>query len=312
MTTTTPTPDKVSIREKDAPALGQLAAIISLLAGLAGLIGGIIWAAIILINKLGYDSSYKTPDMVDPGWGGIGTAGLIVIIGGFLLGFVNYQQPNTASVYTFFGNYVGTVTRTGLFVVPIPFVGRQSLSQAQSNFESATLKINDQRGNPLSVSAVVVYRVDKPAQATFAVDNYIKYLNVQVESALRHAVAQYPYQTSDENAPSLLSHADDVNHALTEFIAEAVTVAGIEVVEARINNLSYSNEIAAAMLQKQQAEAVVEARAVIVAGSIGIVNSAIEELGSDLPLSATEKAKLVTNLLTVLVGDKNAQPVIEL
>lgn len=312
MTTTTPIPDKVSIKEKNAPALGQLAAIISLLAGLAGVVGGLIWASIVLLNKLGYETMYKTPEMVDPGLNGIWTAALIFTIGCFLLGFVNYQQPNTASVYTFFGNYVGTVTRTGLYVVPIPFVGRQRLSQAQSNFESATLKINDLRGNPLSVSSVVVYRVDKPAQATFAVDSYTKYLNVQVESALRHAVAQYPYQTSDENAPSLLTHADDVNHALTEFISEAVSVAGIEVVEARINNLSYSNEIAAAMLQKQQAEAVVEARAVIVAGSIGIVNAAIEELGTDLPLGDAEKAKLVTNLLTVLVGDKNAQPVIEL
>ena len=191
MTTTTPIPDKVSIKEKNAPALGQFAAIISLLAGLAGVVGGLIWASIVLFNKLGYETTYKTPESVDPGVNGIWTAALIFAIGCFLLGFVNYQQPNTASVYTFFGNYVGTVTRTGLYVVPIPFVGRQRLSQAQSNFESATLKINDQRGNPLSVSSVVVYRVDKPAQATFAVDSYTKYLNVQVESALRHAVAQY-------------------------------------------------------------------------------------------------------------------------
>lgn len=294
---------KVRVSEKAVPLIGgQLAA--SVLIALPIIL--VIWTGFALVGVL---SAAAQGVSSTAAW----LPGGLFIVSLLLLSFVGYQQPNVASVYTLFGNYIGTVTRTGLFVVPIPFAGKKSVSLAQSNFESETLKINDARGNPLSVSAVVVYRVDKPAQAMFSVDNFRKYLSVQVEGALRHVVSNYPYHSSKADEKSLLANLEDVNEELISAIATATAVAGVEVVEARINNLSYSIEIAQSMLQRQQAEAILDARELLVAGSVGIVEDAVKSLATkDIKFSESEKTALVTNLLTVLVGDRSAQPVIDL
>lgn len=305
---------KVRVAEKAAPTVGQGPTIGVLVLSIIGLLFSIYKLGEGIIGSFIASQTYGAVAPSQGYW--LWTVVLVAAV--ILLGFVNYQHPNSARVFTLFGNYIGTVSQTGLFMVPIPFVGKASLSLAQANFESASLKINDERGNPLAVSAIVVYRIAKPAQAIFSVDNFKSYLGIQVEAALRHEVSKHPYSSAKEGEKSLLRNSDDINDSLTVEIADAVSVAGIEIVEARINNLAYSVEIAGAMLQVQAAEAVLEAREVLVEGSVGIVEKAVERLekGDDghrpTVLSEEQRAKLTTNLLTVLVGERSAQPVIEL
>lgn len=239
--------------------------------------------------------------------------GLPLVIAIIILTMVRIQVPNQASVYTFFGNYLGTWSKPGLHVLPLPFTSRTSISLAQMNFESETLKINDERGNPLSVSAVVVYRIVRSASAVFSVHDYREYLSVQTEGALRHVISRYPYYSSDTTVATLLKDLDEVNEEILSEVANAVSIAGIEIVEARINNISYSVEIAQSMLQRQQAEAVLDARTVLVEGSVSIVQDALSQLEKDnSEFSPEAKTALVSNLLTVLVGDRSAQPVVNL
>lgn len=305
---------KVRVPEKEAPTLGQGPTILVLLLSIVGLVFSIYKLGEGVIGSFMASQAYgaEAPSAGFWWWA------VVLVIAWTLLGFVNIQQPNSARVFTLFGNYIGTASQTGLFMVPIPFLAKHQHSLAQANFESASLKINDKRGNPLSVSAIVVYRVNKPAQATFSVENYKSYLAIQVEAALRHAVSEFPYSSNKEGEASLLRDSDDINDQLTAEVAAAVSVAGLEIVEARINNLAFSVEIAQAMLQVQQAEAILDARKVLVEGSIGIVEDAIERLGSSAdgrtptPLTDEQRVKLTTNLLTVLVGERSAQPVIDL
>lgn len=305
---------KVRVAEKTPPTLGQGPTTVVLVLSIIGLLFSIYKVGEGIISSFVTSMTYGATAPSQGYWVWL----VVTVVSGFLLGFVNYQHPNSARVFTLFGNYIGTVSQTGLFMVPIPFLSKNSLSLAQANFESASLKINDKRGNPLAVSAIVVYRIAKPAQAIFSVDNFKSYLGIQVEAALRHEVSKHPYSSTKEGEQSLLRNSDDINDLLTAEIADAVSVAGIEIVEARINNLAYSVEIAGAMLQVQAAEAVLEAREVLVEGSVGIVEKAVERLesGDDgrkpTVLAEDQRAKLVTNLLTVLVGERSAQPVIEL
>ncbi len=305
---------KVRVDEKTAPTVGQGPTIIVLVLSIIGLLFSLFKVGEGALASFSASQTYGAVPPDQGYWFWL----LATVVSCVLLGFVNYQAPNSARVFTLFGNYIGTVSRTGLFMVPIPFLSKSSLSLAQANFESASLKINDKRGNPLTVSAIVVYRIEKPAQAIFSVDNFKSYLGIQVEAALRHEVSKHPYSSTKDGEASLLRNSDDINDLLTAEIADAVSVAGIEIVEARINNLAYSVEIAGAMLQVQAAEAVLEAREVLVEGSVGIVEKAVERLeqSSDghKPTAFTdeERAKLTTNLLTVLVGERSAQPVIEL
>jgi regulator of protease activity HflC (stomatin/prohibitin superfamily) len=305
---------KVRVAEKSAPTVGQGPTIIVLiLASLAGLFS-IFKVGEGIVTSFIASQTYGAVAPSQSYWWWL----VVSVVAFILLGFVNFQHPNSARVFTLFGNYIGTVSKTGLYMVPVPFLASTALSLAQANFESASLKINDKRGNPLSVSAIVVYRVNNPAQAIFSVANYTSYLATQVEAALRQAVAQHPYSSAKEGESSLLLNSDEINDQLTAEIAEAVVVAGIEIVEARINNLAYSVEIAQAMLQVQAAEAILEAREVLVEGSVGIVEKAVERLeaGTDghkpTVFNDEQRVKLTTNLLTVLVGERSAQPVIEL
>lgn len=305
---------KVRVEEKAAPTLGQGPTIVVLILAVLGLLFSLFKVGEGVVLSIAASQTYGATAPSQVYWLWL----VVTVVAGILLGFVNYQQPNSARVFTLFGNYIGTVASTGLYMVPIPFLGKTSLSLAQASFESTSLKINDKRGNPLSVSAVVVYRIAKPAQAIFSVDRYDSYLSTQVEAALRNEVSKHPYSSTKDGEMSLLRNSDDINDLLTAEVADAVSVAGIEIVEARINNLAYSVEIAGAMLQVQAAEAVLAAREVLVEGSVGIVESAVERLekGDDnhkaTVLTEEQRAKLTTNLLTVLVGERSAQPVIEL
>lgn len=298
---------KVRVEDKKVPIVfGQFVTIVVFSVGL----GLTAWGLISAFMTLGQLFAGLTPE---GGWlhGWLGIAAMLV--GGIIMGTARYQQPNEARVISLFGNYLGTVTTTGLFMVPIPFTSSDKVFLAQNNFESDKLKINDAKGNPLSVSSVVVYRVSKPAQAIFSVNDYQKYLAIQAEGALRHAVSRYPYSSTDPETPSLLASLDAVNQELLAELSEAAEMAGVEIVDARINNLSYSVEIAQAMLQRQQAEAIVDAREVIVKGAVEIVDEAVASLESKgVKLDKAEKSRLVTNLLTVLVGDHSATPTIPL
>lgn len=244
----------------------------------------------------------------------LGGAFIAIFIGFALSSMIQSQQPNEARVYTLFGNYIGTYSKPGLYVIPIPFLtGSSFVSLAQSNLESTALKMNDERGNPLSVSVVVVYRVARPAASVFSVKKPVEYLSVQTEGALRHVVSRYPYYAADPEKPSLLNSLDVVNDAILAEVSSAVALAGIDVIEVRINSLAYSVEIAQSMLQRQQAEAVLDARTILVEGSVGIVSDAVAKMESEgVSLSEDRKASLTANLLTVLVGERAAQPVINL
>ncbi len=229
----------------------------------------------------------------------------------FLAKGFNILQPNIAGVFTFFGRYAGTIRTDGFFWVN-PFFSRQKISLRAHNLNSPTLKVNDRAGNPIEVAAVVVWRVADTARATFDVEDYGTYIAIQTESAVR-AVASSRWYDGDANGHnSLRGDLDAVAKTLAESIQEHVFLAGIEIIEARISHLAYAAEIAGAMLRRQQAEAVVAARTHIVEGAVSMVKLAIEQLESEhvVELSGPDRVRLVTNLMTVLVGDSETQPVL--
>ena len=220
-------------------------------------------------------------------------------------------EPNEAAVLVLFGKYKGTVREAGFWWVH-PLNLKKKVSLRARNFDSEKLKVNDKKGNPIEISAVVVWRVKDTAQAVFDVDDYIEYVHVQSESAIRHLATSYPYDDTEGEAISLRSSIDEVSEALGEEIQNRVGAAGVEVVEARINHLAYAPEIAQAMLQRQQAEAVIAARQKIVDGAVGMVEMALSRLAEEkvLELDEERKANMVSNLLVVLCADSAVQPVI--
>ncbi|MFO0840252.1 MAG: SPFH domain-containing protein [Phycisphaerae bacterium] len=220
-------------------------------------------------------------------------------------------QPNQAAVLMLFGRYVGT-ERTPGFRWANPFLTKNKLSLRARNLNMQTIKVNDQRGNPIEIAAVVVWRVEDTAQASFDVDNYEHYVSVQSEAALRHLTSAYPYDTTEEHTLSLRGSMDEVSVALKKELMERVAKAGVAIEDARLSHLAYAPEIAGAMLQRQQAEAVVAARTRIVDGAVGIVEMALEKLEkhSLIKLDDERKAAMVNNLLVVLCGEKAAHPVV--
>lgn len=221
-------------------------------------------------------------------------------------------NPNQAKVVVLFGRYLGTVRRDGFFAVH-PFSIRKSVSLRAHNFTSDTLKVNDKLGNPIEIGAVVVWRVDNTAMATFDVEDYPSYIKVQSESAVRHLAAQHPYDITDhETAVSLRGSLDEVNHELQKELAERLSLAGIEVLEVRITHLAYAPEIAGAMLRRQQAEAIIAARQKIVEGAVSMVEMALAQLTEKnvVDLDPERRAAMVSNLLVVLCSDHDATPVI--
>jgi len=222
-------------------------------------------------------------------------------------------QPNKAMVLILFGAYQGTVKANGFFWVN-PFVTKQKISMRVRNFENKPLKVNDKIGNPVMVGTIVVWQVEDTFKATFDVEDYENFIHLQTDAAVRKMAGNYPYDDFEaENAEiTLRSGLEEVNHSLEEEIADRLQHAGIKVIEARISHLAYSSEIASAMLQRQQATAIVAARRKIVDGAVGMVEMALEDLKIKgiIDFEDEKKAAMVSNLMVVLCSDKSATPVV--
>lgn len=238
---------------------------------------------------------------------------ILSLVGFILLIGLTVINPNQAAVVTFFGNYEGTMKQTGLRWVN-PLYRRRKISLRARNLNGQKLKVNDRMGNPIEIAAVVVWRVSDTAKALFEVDDYLKFVDIQSEAAVRHLASSYAYDTiEDENANiTLRDGSGKINEMLEKELNERITQAGVEVIEARISHLSYAPEIAHAMLQRQQATAVVAARKQIVEGAVGMVEMALARLSEKeiVYLDEERKAAMVSNLLVVLCGDKSVSPVL--
>ena len=220
-------------------------------------------------------------------------------------------QPNVAAVLLLFGKYTGTVKVSG-FNWANPLLLKKKVSLRAHNLNGQTIKVNDHRGNPIEIAAVLVWRVSNTAQAVFDVEDFSSYVAIQSESALRHMASAYPYDTTQEGELSLRGSMDEVSVALQRELQERVSKAGVVVDEARLSHLAYAAEIAGVMLQRQQAEAIIAARSRIVDGAVGMVEMALEELSRKhvVDLDEERKAAMVSNLLVVLCSEQNVHPVV--
>lgn len=237
------------------------------------------------------------------------------VVGGVVLlalwcGFFTLE-PNQAAVLTLFGRYVGTVRDTGLRWAN-PLYSKRKLSLRVRNFESGRLKVNELEGSPIEIAAVVVWQVVDSYEATFHVDDYENFVHIQSESALRQMATRYPYDLHEGVEIALRSHGAEIAEELRREIQERLATAGVQVIEARISHLAYAQEIAQAMLQRQQAGAIIAARARIVEGAVGMVHLALEQLqaGGQINLDEERRAAMVSNLLVVLCSDRATQPVV--
>jgi regulator of protease activity HflC (stomatin/prohibitin superfamily) len=281
------------VREREYNGLPGIPILVVLLTVIAGL----IWALAMTIQG-------RNPVAI----AGVTVALLFVAFLVFGLFMVN---PNQGQVLQLFGEYRGTAKLQGLRWAN-PFLTKKRVSLRVRNFESSRLKVNDSDGNPIEIAAVVVWKVVETAEAIFEVDDYENYVHVQSESALRNLATSYPYDAHDEQMISLRGHTSSVADHLKREIQERLAKAGVEVIEARISHLAYAPEIAAAMLQRQQAGAIIAARQRIVEGAVGMVEMALGMLSqkSIVELDEERKASMVSNLLVVLCGERGAQPII--
>jgi regulator of protease activity HflC (stomatin/prohibitin superfamily) len=236
---------------------------------------------------------------------------IVWIVDIICLGGLFQVQPNQGQVLTLFGRYIGTVREPGLRFAN-PFYKKKSISLRVRNFETSKLKVNDKDGNPIEIAAVVVWKVVDTAEASFQVDNYENYVHVQSEAALRNMATSWPYDTHEEHVVSLRGNTGEIAAQLKKEIQDRLAVAGVEVIEARISHLAYAPEIAAVMLRRQQATAVIAARRKIVEGAVGMVEHALEMLAEKnvVQLDGEQKAAMVSNLLVVLCGEQAAAPVL--
>ncbi|WP_431158417.1 SPFH domain-containing protein [Winogradskyella poriferorum] len=259
---------------------------------------------IMFVGSIGLIIAYETP------WPGLSLFLSVIIMFGFIM-----VQPNGSRVLLLFGEYVGTVKKNGFYWVN-PFYTKKKISLRASNFDSERLKVNDKLGNPVMISTILVWRVQDTYKAAFDVDNYENFVRVQTDAAVRKLASMYPYDNfADEGHDediTLRSSVNEVSNALEKEIDERLSIAGIEVLEARIGYLAYAQEIANAMLKRQQATAIVAARHKIVEGAVSMVEMAIEELNKNdvVDLDEERKAAMVSNLMVVLCGDKDASPVV--
>jgi regulator of protease activity HflC (stomatin/prohibitin superfamily) len=254
-----------------------------------------IWA---LVNAIAHAQHLLIPT--------IGAVLLMVCWRGFFT-----VQPNKGVVLQLFGRYVGTCRDAGLRWTN-PFYGKRPVSLRVRNFESGKLKVNDLEGSPIEIAAVVVWQVHDTAEACFNVDDYENFVHVQSEAALRQLATSYPYDLHDQHHISLRSHAREINEHLQREVQERLESAGVSVLEARVSHLAYAPEIAQAMLQRQQAGAIIAARARIVEGAVGMVQMALSQLADKgvVELDNERRAAMVSNLLVVLCGDRAAQPIV--
>ncbi len=230
---------------------------------------------------------------------------IVMFVGLFMV------NPNESKVLQLFGKYVGTASEPGLRWAN-PFYGKKAVSLRVRNFESGKLKVNDSAGNPIEIATVVVWKVVDTAEAIFEVDDYESFVHIQTEAALRNLATAHPYESHNDEKITLRSDPQEIANLLQKEVQDRLTKAGVEVIEARISHLAYAQEIAASMLKRQQAQAIVAARTQIVEGAVGMVEIALEQLSAKriIDLDDERKAAMVSNLLVVLCGEENAQPVV--
>ncbi len=224
---------------------------------------------------------------------------------------ITVVQPNQALAITFFGRYIGSIRESGIWMT-VPFSARKKVSLRVSNFNSKTLKVNDVEGNPVEIAAVVVFRVIDSARALFDVDNYEAFVEIQSETALRHVATKYPYDNFEDDGYSLRGNADEVANELTRELQSRLALAGVEVMEARLTHLAYATEIASAMLQRQQATAILAARQKIVEGAVGMAQMALTRLVEEgiVELDQERKVAMINNILVAIISDRGAQPIL--
>ncbi len=275
-----------------------------LLLALAGFVG----AAVLFFQGIATGENGGPREMI-PIYIGGAVATLIASI--LLLSGLYSLQQNEGAAITLFGNYKGTDKRPGLRWV-VPWYTRKKISLRVRNMTSQTLKVNDKKGNPIEIAAVIVWRVVDTAQALFDVDDYNTFVNIQVETSLREITSHFAYDHGDADEPTLRADGQKVGEMLQERLQQRIGVAGLAIDEARLSHLAYAPEIASSMLRRQQAEAVLEARAKIVTGAVSMVESALQQLSERgiVHLDDERKAAMVSNLLVVLCADREAQPVV--
>ncbi|MCD7124393.1 SPFH domain-containing protein [Limosilactobacillus caviae] len=221
-------------------------------------------------------------------------------------------QPNEAKVLTFFGNYIGTIRDAGLFMT-IPFTNKETVSLRVCNFNSQILKVNDSKGNPIEIAAVIVYKVVDTAKALFSVDDYEQFVQIQSESAVRHVASEYPYDSfENQDVITLRGNPTEVSERLTAELQDRLNVAGVKIIETRLTHLACATEIASAMLQKQQSSAILSARKIIVEGAVSITEEAINRLNKEANLNLTDEQRLqiINNIMVAIISERGTQPVI--
>ncbi|MBP1759491.1 MAG: rane protease subunit, stomatin/prohibitin [Firmicutes bacterium] len=235
----------------------------------------------------------------------------LIIVAIILATGILVVQPNKSYALVFFGSYLGTIREPGLWL-SVPFAIRKGVSLRVRNFNSKTLKVNDIEGNPVEIAAVVVFRVVDTAKAIFDVEKYEEFVEIQSETALRHVATRYAYDNYEGNGFSLRGNPEEVSTELMNELQQRLKLAGVEVSEARLTHLAYATEIAGAMLQRQQASAILSARQIIVEGAVGMVQMAIERIENDgvVKLDEERKAAMINNLLVSIVSERASQPVI--
>lgn len=237
---------------------------------------------------------------------------ILVMVAGLFSTALTIIEPNEAKALTFFGKYIGTIRDAGLYMT-IPFTTKQRVSLRVRNFNSKILKVNDSKGNPVEIAAVVVFKVVDTAKALFSVDDYEAFVEIQSESAIRHVASEYPYDTlEDENELTLRGNPTQVSDRLTAELQDRLNVAGVKVVETRLTHLAYATEIASAMLQKQQSAAILAARKTIVEGAVEITEEAIDRLATEAKLNLTDEERLqvINNIMVAIISERGTQPVI--
>lgn len=238
--------------------------------------------------------------------------GLLVIIAVLGASSLTIISPNQSKVLTFFGRYIGTIREAGLYLT-VPLTNKSTVSLRVRNFNSAILKVNDLQGNPVEIAAVIVFKVVDTSKALFAVEDYEQFVEIQSESAIRHVASEYAYDNfGDGKALTLRSNPTEVSNHLTEELQARLNVAGVEIMETRLTHLAYATEIASAMLQRQQSQAILSARKIIVEGAVSITEGAIERLAAEtnLELTDSQKIQLINNMMVTIINERGSQPVI--
>jgi regulator of protease activity HflC (stomatin/prohibitin superfamily) len=292
-----PAMPKARVREVTAHSIGGG---LALLLGLLGLAVGVV----LIVTATTVDSDGVKALLI--------IAGIVIGIGAFFaMCGLNMVAPGEARVVQLFGRYRGTIRTDGLRWVN-PLTSRTKISTRVRNHETAVLKVNDAYGNPIELAAVVVWKVEDTAQASFEVDDFLEFVSTQTEAAVRHIAIEYPYDAHDEGGLSLRGNAEEITEKLALELHARVEAAGVQIIESRFTHLAYAPEIASAMLQRQQAGAVVAARRQIVDGAVGMVEAALARIAEEgfVELDEERKAAMVSNLLVVLCGDRAAQPVL--